>query len=134
MATLQQAVKQPKELKQIAAQIKNVALFKAPYKTGNLRRRLNQANRPANMIKVINGQTKSTISVSLDIAPSGAKYGKYWNDPNVSWQVEKGGNPANINYGEKALEDPSVKKEWDKFIKKFSDDYVKMMVKELKGT
>ena len=136
MANLSSIVRGNKQLNQVANQIKNVALFYAPKKTGNLKRRLNQANRPANMIKVINGKSKSVISLSLNVAPDGAEYGKYWNSPNVSRTVRNGKTknvPRSIDFGKQALEDPSVKKEWSQFFKEFSDDYVKAVIRELKS-
>lgn len=134
MANLKQIVKGSKQLNQVATQIKNVTLFYAPKKTGNLKRRLNQANRPANMVKVIDGKDKSIIKISLNIAPDGAKYGKYWNSPNVSETVRKGKTPnvpRSIDFGKQALKDPEIKKEFSKFFKEFSDDYIKAIVKEI---
>jgi hypothetical protein len=135
MANLSPKIRGSKALNQVATQIKNIALFYAPIKTGNLKRKMNQANRPSNMIRIVNGSTKSNISVSLDIAPDGAEYGKYWNSPNVSRTVRDGKTrnvPRSIDYGKQALEDPRVKKEWADFFKEFANDYVKAIVKELK--
>lgn len=136
MANLSSIVRGNKQLNQVANQIKNVALFYAPKKTGNLKRKLNQANRPSSMIKIINGKSKSVISLSLNVAPDGAEYGKWWNSPNVSRTVRNGKTknvPRSIDFGKQALEDPSVKKEWSQFFKEFSDEYVKAIVRELKS-
>ena len=135
MANLNSIIRGSKQLNKVATQVKNVALFYAPKKTGNLKRKMNQANRPSNMIKVINGKTKSVISLSLDVAPSGAEYGKYWNSPNVSRTVREGKTPnvpRSIDYGKQALDDPQVKKEWKEFFDEFKDEYVKAIVRELK--
>lgn len=135
MATLNQVVKGSKELEQISAQIKNVALFFAPKKTGNLKRRMNQANKPAKMFKIKGSPQKQTIAFSLNIAPDGAKYGKFWNRPNLSSTVEGGKTknvPRSIDFGKQAMNDPSVKKELAKFYKEFAADYAKLLVKELK--
>lgn len=134
MANLPTIARGMKSLNQVATSIKNIALFYAPKKTGNLKRKMNQANRPANMIKVVQGKEKATIKVKLNIAPDGAEYGKYWNDPNVSESVRKGKTknvPRSINYGRQALEDPQVKKEWKQFFDEFSDEYVKAIIKEI---
>jgi hypothetical protein len=136
MANISKLVRGNKELNKVATQIKNIALFYAPKKTGNLKRKMNQANRPSNMIKISSGNTKFTIGVSLDIAPSGAEYGKYWNSPNVSRTVRNGKTrnvPRSIDYGKKALEDPQTKRELANFIKQFADDYTKFILKELKS-
>ena len=135
MANLGQIVKGAKRLNEVATQVKNVALFYAPKKTGNLKRKMNQANRPANMIKILEGKEKATIRLSLNIAPDGAEYGKYWNSPNVSETVRKGKTknvPRSIDYGRQTFDDPSVKKELKQFFEEFSADYVKAILKEFK--
>jgi hypothetical protein len=136
MANLTSIVRGNKQLNKVATQIKNIALFYAPIKTGNLKRRLNQANRPSNMIKILSGNTKLTVGISLDLAPTDAEYGKYWNSPNVSRTVRNGKTknvPRSIDYGKKAMEDPQTKREISNFLKEFSDDYTKFIVKELKS-
>ncbi len=136
MANLTSIIRGNKELNKVATQIKNIALFYAPKKTGNLKRKMNQANRPSNMIKILSGSTKVSIGISLDIAPDGAEYGKYWNSPNVSRTVRNGKTrnvPRSIDYGKKALEDPQTKKELNDFLKQFADDYTKFILKELKS-
>jgi hypothetical protein len=136
MANLSSIVRGNKELNKVATQIKNIALFYAPKKTGNLKRKMNQANRPSNMIKILSGSSKVSIGISLDIAPNGAEYGKYWNSPNVSKTVRNGKTknvPRSIDYGKKAMEDPQTKKEIGDFLKQFADDYTKFVLKELKS-
>jgi hypothetical protein len=136
MANLTSLIRGNKELNKVATQIKNITLFYAPKKTGNLKRKLNQANRPANMIKILSGSTKATIGISLDIAPDGAEYGKYWNSPNVSKTVRNGKTknvPRSIDYGKKGLEDPQTKRELAKFFDEFAADYAKTILKELKS-
>jgi hypothetical protein len=88
------------------------------------------------MIKIGTGNTKLTIGISLDIAPNGAEYGKYWNSPNVSRTVREGKTknvPRSIDYGKQALDDAQTKKELGDFLKQFTDDYTKFIVKELKS-
>lgn len=136
MATLSSIVKGSKELKDVAGAVKNVALFFAPKKTGNLKRKLNSANRPNNMIKLRSGNTKQTISISLNVAPSGAEYGKWWNSPNVSRTVRGGKTknvPRSIDFGKQAMNDPSVKKQFAEFFSEFADEFTKFLVKELKS-
>ena len=135
MATVNQIVTANKTLDQVASQLKNVALFYAPKRTGNLKRALNRENKPSNMVKLTKRGEKQKISITLNVSPTGAEYGKYWNDPNVSETVRKGKTrnvPRSINFGEKALNDPSVKKEFNKFIKEFGDEYIKTLISELK--
>lgn len=135
MANLGQIVKGARRLEDVAAQVKNVALFYAPIKTGNLKRKMNQANRPASMVKVIAGKEKATVKLTLNIAPDGAEYGKYWNSPNVSQTVRKGRTknvPRSIDYGKQTFQDESVKKELKQFFEEFSAEYVKAILKEFK--
>jgi hypothetical protein len=125
MANLTSIIRGNKELNKVATQ-----------KTGNLKRKMNQANRPSNMIKILTGSTKATVGISLDIAPTGAEYGKYWNSPNVSRTVRNGKTknvPRSIDYGKKALEDRQTKKELSDFMQQFADDYTKFILKELKS-
>lgn len=96
-----------KTLTQLSERVKSLAIAYAPIKTGNLRKQIDTYNRPSGMIK-LDTKTKS-FSLRLDVSPPGAKYGKYWNDPDVSWQVKKGGKPENINFAQRALDDPSIK-------------------------
>lgn len=135
MASLSSIAKGSKELKDVAQQLKNVALFFAPKKTGNLKRKMNQANKPSRMIKIRNGNVKQTITIKLDVAPVGAEYGKWWNSPNLAGSIEEGNTkniPRSIDFGKQAMNDPSVKKEFAKFFKEFADDYTKLIIKDLK--
>lgn len=135
MANLGQIVKGARRLEEVASQVKNVALFYAPIKTGNLKRKMNQANKPAKMVKVIAGKEKATVKLTLNIAPDGAEYGKYWNSPNVSETVRKGRTknvPRSIDYGKQTFQDESVKRELKSFFEEFSAEYVKAILKEFK--
>lgn len=97
-------------LAQIATRIKDLAAAKAPAKTGNLKRKISDFNRPSGMIKESKTNKSRTFEFTLDVAPPGAEYGKYWNDPNVSYQVrnQKTGNKDKINFGQQALNDPQI--------------------------
>lgn len=112
-------------LSEISNKIKSLAVAYAPKKTGNLRKQLDTYNRPSGMIKVDN-KTKS-FTFELDVAPPGAEYGQYWNDPNVSWQVKQGGNPKNINFADKAINSPEVNKMIDDYVNSVVDDVVKQL-------
>lgn len=136
MANLSKVSNPIKELKQVATQIKNVALFFAPKKTGNLKRALNAENRPDSMFKIANIGAGTRFTFSLNIAPSGAEYGKFWNSPNVSSTVRKGKTPnvpRSIDYGIQALNDKSVKTEIDRLIAGYSDALVSEKIRVLVG-
>lgn len=136
MAILGVVAKKNKRLEQVANTIKNVALFYAPKKTGNLKRRINQVNKPAKMIKILAGKRKQKIAIALDIDPPGAEYGKWFNDPPkvvkrtaLKRTAERKGN---WNFGNKAMEDKAVRDEFDKYFAEFSKDIVKAVVDEFK--
>ena len=117
----------PQSLKDLAKTVRNVGSKLAPRKTGNLRNALRSFNTPERMIKTdASGQSK----VSFFVAPPGATYGKFWNDPDVSSTVrkQKTGNKASINYGSKAWKDSEVKAA----IKKYAKDAGKQIVKDLR--
>lgn len=120
---------QPKTptLAKVATLIKNKAVKYAPIRTGNLKRKLDSFNRPAGMIskKIENGKIK--LKFMLDVAPPGAEYGKWWNDPNVSSTVRNGKTknvPGSINFGYQAFNDPEVKLAIDTLINGVVDDVV----------
>jgi len=100
-------------LAQIATKIKNLAAAKAPVKTGNLKRKIADFNRPAGMIKETKTNKNRSFEFTLDVSPPGAEYGKFWNDPNVSETVRKGKTknvPKSINFAEQAINDPQIEK------------------------
>jgi len=103
--------KHPKELKQVALSIRNVASKLAPYKTGNLRNTLRSYNTPDRMIKYL---PKGSAQIIFSFAPPGATYGKYWNSPfgvgnGTTGKIRKR-YPQHFNYASKALKDPEIKK------------------------
>jgi len=112
-------------LAQIANRIRDLAVIKAPKKTGNLKRKLADFNRPSGMIKESKINTKRTIEFELDVSPPGAEYGKFWNDPNVSSTVRKGKTknvPGSINFAEKAINDPQIQRLIDEYVNQIADE------------
>lgn len=115
-------------LKDIAKQIGGLAVAKAPKKTGNLKRKLASANKPANVLKE-NPNTKS-FSFEIDYAPPGAEYGMFWNDPTVSETVRKGKTkniPDAINFADKAINSPIV----DSLLQDYMDEIGKQVVEQI---
>lgn len=84
----------------IANRYRSLAANLAPVKTGALKSAIEAYNRPSGMVKV----TDKGISIRLDVSPPGARYGKFWNDPNISWQVKaaKTRNRDKTNFAIKA--------------------------------
>ena len=135
MATLKDTLKKTQGLEQIAAQVKNVALFYAPKKTGNLKREINRFNRPKNMVSIVGSGTRSKIKIDLDVSPPGAEYGKWFQDPPRVVKRRKFRQTAikrgNWQFGKKALKDKSVKNEIKKFTKQFAKEFKRFAVLEL---
>jgi hypothetical protein len=119
-------------LAQIATTYKNLAVARAPRKTGKLKSQLDAYNRPSGMVNVL-GPNK--FELTLDVAPPGAEYGKFWNDPNVSYQVknQKTGNKDKINFAQQALNSIEVKRQIDGFINGKVDEMLKDVVKNRIG-
>ena len=114
-----------KTLAQIANRIRDLAVLKAPKKTGNLKRKLADYNRPSGMIKQSKLAGSRSFEFELDISPPGAEYGKFWNDPNVSETVRNGKTPnvpKSINFAQQALNDPTVQKMIDDLVSEITDE------------
>jgi len=112
-------------LAQIANKIRDLAVVKAPKKTGNLKRKLADYNRPSGMIKQSKAGSKRSFEFELDVSPPGAEYGKFWNDPNVSSTVRNGKTPnvpKSINFAQQALNDPLVQKMIDDYVSSITDE------------
>jgi hypothetical protein len=115
-------------LAQIANKIRDLAVVKAPKKTGNLKRKLADYNRPSGMIKQSKAGSKRSFEFELDVSPPGAEYGKFWNDPNVSSTVRNGKTPnvpKSINFAQQALNDPLVQKMIDDYVSSITDEIAK---------
>lgn len=106
----------PQSLKDLAKTVRNVGSKLAPRRTGNLRNALRSFNTPERMIKT---DAKGESRITFFVAPPGATYGKFWNDPDVSKTVrnQKTGNKASINYGSKVWKDSEVKSAIKKYVK-----------------
>ena len=117
----------PQSLKDLAKTIRNVGSALAPRRTGNLRNALRSYNTPDRMVKT---DKNGDATVTFFVAPPNAKYGKFWNDPNVSYTVrkQKTGNKASINYGKKAYKSAEVKAA----VQKYAKEVGKSVVQEIK--
>lgn len=93
-------------LDKVANRYRELAASLAPVKTGKLKTAIQAYNRPSGMIK----KTSDGITISLDVSPPGAKYGKYWNAPNISYQVRNARtkNKDKINFAIKAQNSPEL--------------------------
>lgn len=121
-------------LAQVANKFRDLAVAYAPRRRtngGNLKTQLAAYNRPSGMIRQnTNGMG---YSITLDVAPPNATYGKFWNDPNVSWQVrnQKTGNNASINFSITALNSNELKSMIDEYNLGIIDEMVKINAKKV---
>jgi hypothetical protein len=120
-------------LAQIATKIKNLAVVKAPRRTGKLKSALDTFNRPSGMIKESKNGDKRSFTFELDVSPPGAEYGQWWNDPTVSKTVrnQKTGHTDSINFGEKAINDPQVQKMIDDYLAQITDSVIQKFTDEI---
>jgi hypothetical protein len=102
---------------------------------GNLKRTLKSANTGRNVLSGRNSAQAEkqiiedlktgtyTFEFNIDVAPPGATYGKYWNDPDVSEQVEnqKTGNKDKINFAEQAVESTEFQSMLDDYIETLTE-------------
>ena len=90
-----------KALNEVAKTFRDKAVALAPEKTGNLKRKIKSYNSLNRMVRV---GRKNSYKIILTYDPPGAGYGKFWNEPNISYQVSnaKTKNKNKINFATKA--------------------------------
>jgi HK97 gp10 family phage protein len=96
MPTLQDIAKQISSLAQLNLQRKPTRAIK----TGNLLRKVKDANTPAKMVKEIKTKDSYSFEIELDYAPQGAEYGKFVNDGTSKMAARP--------FADNALNDPTV--------------------------
>jgi hypothetical protein len=133
MATLLQVAQRLGELTSIKApRSKRGSNGNAP---GNLKRQLKAANKGRNVLsgrnsvqaekQIVEDLKKGTFTFefNINVAPPGAEYGKYWNDPDTSEQVENQttGNKDKINFADQAVESAEFQSMLDDYIETLTD-------------
>ena len=111
-------------LAQLSTTYKSLAVARAPRKTGNLKNQLEAYNRPSGMVKVLG---KDKFELVLDVAPPGAEYGAFWNEPGVSASVknQKTGNIGKIDFAKQALNSPELRKQIELFMNGKVEEFLK---------
>jgi hypothetical protein len=107
MATINDITKKAKTITDVlVGQVAN----KAPYKTGRLKRALKKENNINTVFENTGGFSKiiplQSFEFSINYAPDGAPYGKFWNDPTVAKNIRDGDTkniPDGINFANKAI-------------------------------
>jgi len=130
-------------LLEVAKRLGELTAIKAPRSkkgsngksAGNLKRTLKEVNTGRNVLSGRNSAQAEkqliedlktgtfTFEFNIDVAPKGAEYGKYWNDPDVSEQVEnqRTGNKDKINFAEQAVESAEFQSMLDDYIETLTD-------------
>ena len=115
MATLKDIAKKIGDLTSVYAPINQNPTAK---NRGNLRRQLKKANTPDKIITQNPEDMKSAavknsfgLEFTIDYAPPGAEYGKWWNEPTVAKNIKNAKTknvPGSINFAEQAINDKEV--------------------------
>lgn len=140
-----------KTLLEVAGVLGNLTSKLAPKKSGNLRRQLKSANTGRNILSGKNSAQAEkaliqdlktgtfTFEFDIDVAPPGAEYGQWWNDPTVSDSVRNGKTknvPDGINFAQKAYESTEFQSVLSDYIdglgKKIAEQIAKEIDKEFK--
>ena len=133
-------------LLEIAAKLGDITSKKAPKRTGNLQRKIKQANTGRNVLGGLNSaqaekqiiedlkSKKVTFTFQIDYAPDGAEYGMWWNSPTVSRTVK--GRPE-VNFAKQAIQSPEFQQQLNeynqKLIEKITKNVGDAVAKELSG-
>ena len=123
-------------LESIAVKIRDLAIAKAPKDTGNLRRRIKEANTPAKT-KMIKQLDDLSIQLSLDYAPVGAEYGQWFNEPPAVQSKQRrklkktAQKKGNWNYAIDAMNDDELNKAFEEYVAEIGDYIVSKIEIEL---
>jgi len=118
-----------RKLESIAVKIRDLAIAKAPKDTGNLKKRIREANTPAKT-KMIKQLKDFSIILTLDYAPVGAEYGQWFNDP-PSVQSKRRAKlkktaqrKGNWNYAVDAINDEDLNDAFEEYLAEIGDYYI----------
>ena len=135
MATLQDLQRKQKRLVDVL--VKQV-VDRAPEKTGRLKKALKKENNINTVFENTGGSSKTvplqSFEFSINYAPDGAPYGKYWNDPTLSKTVKNGKTkniPESINFAEKAILTPEFQKGLDDLLDLIGDTILENVVMDI---
>ncbi len=123
-------------LESIAVKIRDLAIAKAPKDTGNLKRRIREANTPVKS-KMIKTTNDLDVTISLDYAPNGAEYGQWFNSPPspVSTRrksLEKTAKrKGNWNYAINAMNDKDLNTQFEAYLQELGDYIISEIEVEL---
>ena len=135
MATLNDITKKAKTITDVlVGQVAN----KAPYKTGRLKRALKKENNINTVFENTGDSSKNvplqSFEFSINYAPDGAPYGKYWNEPTLAKNIKNGKTkniPQSINFAEKAILTPEFQKGLDELLDLIGDTILENVVMDI---
>jgi len=135
MATLQDLQRKQKRLVDVL--VKQV-VDRAPEKTGRLKKALKKENN-INTVFENTGGSSATVPLqsfefSINYAPDGAPYGKYWNEPTLAKNIKNGKTkniPQSINFAEKAILTPEFQKGLDELLDLIGDTILENVVMDI---
>ena len=124
-----------KALNNVAKTIKTLTIAAAPYKTGNLRKKIKFANTYSTMIKYnvpksgYDALAARPATVTIDYAPPGAEYGEFWDEPATSKSRTKG--RPEFGFPTKARDNINVDAAIALYITQLENDLVEVLKKEI---
>ena len=135
MATINDITKKAKTITDVLV---NQVVKKAPIKTGRLRKALKAANNVNTVFELQGGNSKivpvQSFEFTIDYAPDGAEYGKFWNEPTLANNIKKGKTkniPQSINFAEKAILTPEFQRGLDELVDLLGETIATNIVKDL---
>jgi hypothetical protein len=129
-------IKNIRTLEGIAVKIRDLAIAKAPKDTGNLKRRIREANTPVKS-KMIKTTNDLDVTISLDYAPNGAEYGQWFNEPPTPVSkrrksLEKTAKrKGNWNYAINAMNDKDLNTQFEAYLQELGDYIISELEVEL---
>ena len=75
-----------------------------------------------------------SFEFTIDYAPDGAEYGKFWNEPTLANNIKKGKTkniPQSINFAEKAILTPEFQRGLDELVDLLGETIATNIVKDL---
>jgi hypothetical protein len=133
-------------LLEVAGKLGSLIAQRAPRKTGNLQQALRQQNTGRNILSgrnsaqaekdIIDALKSGTFSFefAIDVAPPGAEYGQWWNDPTLAKNIKNGKTkniPEGINFAQKAYQSAEFQSELERYIDDLGEKIAKSVAQNV---
>jgi hypothetical protein len=129
-------IKNIRTLESIAVKIRDLSIARAPKDTGNLKRRIREANTPVKS-KMIKTTNDLDVTISLDYAPNGAEYGQWFNEPPTPVSKRRKSlertakRKGNWNYAFNAMNDKDLNIQFEAYLQELGDYIISEIEVEL---